>query len=191
VANVIILLSRSFLQGGYVSYLTWPRPIWFNPSMDSQLQGARNMAKDIRHIRLEFEPVQHQRLRLAAATCGQSMTAFIRETVLDAVEEILTEWPAAQEEQKEGDDLSDDDGYEKGPSVGQKNDFFQDEAAEEERRCASEEQMTRQVETFFTRHGAKYAVPPKTPTGENPEGPIARMKKLIPPHVASAILSGI
>jgi hypothetical protein len=48
------------------------------------------MVKDIRHIRLEFEPAQHQRLRLAAATCGQSMTAFVRETVLDAVEKRLS-----------------------------------------------------------------------------------------------------
>jgi hypothetical protein len=146
------------------------------------------MAKDVRHLRLEFDPEQHQRLRVAAATCGASMTAFVRQVVIEAVEEILTEWPAAHEA---GDDLSNDDGDEKWFSNGQENDFYRDEAAQEERRRASEEQMSREVEKFFSHHGSEYAVPPKTPTGQNPEGPIARMKKIIPPHVAAAIFPSV
>jgi uncharacterized protein (DUF1778 family) len=47
------------------------------------------MTKDVRHIRLEFAPEQHQRLRMAAATCGQSMTAFVRKAVTEEVEKTL------------------------------------------------------------------------------------------------------
>jgi hypothetical protein len=134
------------------------------------------MAKDVHHARLEFTPEQHQRLRLAAATRGLSMTAFIRETVLQAIEKTLSAEKTAHGEEAE---LPADPIDPKEERMRAREERMTREVGEmlnhnEERRRAVEERMTREVKALFDLYGYSGGPLPdfsKPPPGHTPADP--------------------